>query len=51
MNKDFNRWEFIEKWLPNYSSDQDVAWSTTCQNILPENTTIKTRMTEAVSML
>ena len=27
MNKDFNRWEFIEKWLPNYSSDQDVAWS------------------------
>ncbi len=25
MNKDFNRWEFIEKWLPNYSSDQDVS--------------------------
>lgn len=46
MNKDFNRWEFIEKWLPNYS------WhgQTTCQSILPENTTIKIRMTETESM-
>ena len=51
MNKDFNRWEFIEKWLPNYSSDQDVAWSNDLSKYLAENTTIKTRMTEAVSML
>lgn len=24
---DFNRWEFIETWLPNYTSDPQVAWS------------------------
>lgn len=23
----FNRWEFIECWLPDYTSNQDVAWS------------------------
>lgn len=23
----FNRWEFIELWLPDYTSNQDVAWS------------------------
>lgn len=22
-----NRWEFIELWLPDYTSNQDVAWS------------------------
>lgn len=27
MSKDFDRWKFIEEWLPGYTSDQDVAWS------------------------
>lgn len=27
MSKDFDRWRFIEKWLPDYTCDQNVAWS------------------------
>ena len=27
MEQKFDRWEFIEKWLPDYSSNQDVAYS------------------------
>lgn len=27
MTNNFDRWEFIEKWLPGYTSDSDVAWS------------------------
>lgn len=27
MSKDFDRWKFIEEWLPGYTCDQDVAWS------------------------
>ncbi len=27
MNESFNRWEFIEKWLPDYTTNEDVAYS------------------------
>ena len=27
MEQKFDRWEFIEKWLPDYDSNQDVAYS------------------------